>query len=68
MIPMEFSYRMAEALKKEGVETRFFEVEGETHIFTARMSKGSRTWETQGRGLICWRRCWGGVVRREWVS
>ncbi|KAF3052774.1 hypothetical protein E8E11_011288 [Didymella keratinophila] len=50
-IPMRLSKEFETKLKGKGVQTAFFEVEGEPHTFVGKMVKGSRTWESQRRGF-----------------
>jgi len=51
MVPMRLSHNLEEKLREQGIETRFFEVEGEPHTFVGKMVKGSRTWKTQRKGF-----------------
>ena len=51
MIPTRLSHDMQARLKEKGVETEFFEVEGEGHTFAGKMVKGSKTWDTQRKGF-----------------
>lgn len=51
MIPMRLSKAFAKVLSEQGVETEFFEVEGEPHTFCGKMVKGSATWDSQRRGF-----------------
>jgi len=51
MIPMRLSQSFIEALRSQGVETEFIEVDGEPHTFLGKMVKGSKTWKTQRKGF-----------------
>lgn len=51
MIPITLSKRMENKLKECGIETAFFEVEGEGHTFCGKMSVGTETWYSQRRGF-----------------
>ena len=51
MIPMYISRHLEARLKDKGIETEFFEVEGEPHTFVGKMVKGSQTWHTQRKGF-----------------
>jgi len=51
MVPMRLSHNLEKRLKEQGIETEFFEVEGEPHTFVGKMVKGSRTWDTQRKGF-----------------
>lgn len=50
-IPMRLSKEFEHKLKALGVQTQFFEVEGEPHTFVGKMKKGSQTWDTQRKGF-----------------
>ncbi|KAJ4982694.1 hypothetical protein SVAN01_11810 [Stagonosporopsis vannaccii] len=50
-IPISLSRELEGRLREEGVETGFFEVQGEGHTFAGKMAKGSQTWESQRRGF-----------------
>ena len=50
-IPMRLSKEFEGKLRRKGVQTAFFEVEGEPHTFVGKMVKGSKTWDTQRKGF-----------------
>lgn len=50
-IPIRLSKEFEEKLKGKGVQTAFFEVEGEPHTFVGKMVRGSKTWDTQRKGF-----------------
>jgi acetyl esterase/lipase len=50
-IPMRLSKAFEEELRRCGVKTEFIEVEGEPHTFVGKMTKGTKTWDTQRKGF-----------------